>query len=41
MVLNPSLGARKRTIHKGLKMIRRKFREGNVINLLEDSSLDC
>jgi len=40
MILNPSLGARRRTIHKGLRIIRRKFREGAIVSILEDSSLD-
>jgi len=40
MILNPSLGARKRTISRGLKRIRKKFSERSVRNLLEDPTLD-
>jgi len=40
MILNPSLGARKRTIHKGLRKFKRKFREGTIQEILDDSSLD-
>lgn len=40
MVLNPSLGARSRTIRKGIRIIKRKFRENAVRSLLEDASLD-
>jgi len=40
MILNPFLGARKRTITKGLGRIQKTFREETVMNLLEDASLD-
>ena len=40
MILNPSLGARKRTIHNGLKRLKKKFGEETIKSILEDLSLD-
>lgn len=40
MILNPSLGARKRTIKKGMERIKEKFREETIKDILDDSTLD-
>ncbi|MCD6352833.1 MAG: hypothetical protein J7M06_01305, partial [Proteobacteria bacterium] len=40
MVLNPSLGARKRTIKKGLRKMENRFGEEIIKKLLADGSLD-
>ncbi|HPD61255.1 MAG TPA: glycosyltransferase, partial [Thermodesulfobacteriota bacterium] len=40
MILNPALGARKRTIAKGIQRIKRQLSEGWIKSLLEDSTLD-
>jgi glycosyltransferase involved in cell wall biosynthesis len=40
MILNPALGARKRTISKGIRRIKKQLSEGWIENLLEDSTLD-
>ena len=40
MIINPALGARKRTIVKGLRRIKRQLSEEWIKSLLEDSSLD-
>lgn len=40
MVLNPSLGARKRTIAKGMRGFRRRLHDERVRSILDDSGLD-
>jgi GT2 family glycosyltransferase len=40
MVLNPSLGARKRTIAKGMHALRNKLDDERVRSILKDSGLD-
>lgn len=40
MVLNPSLGARKRTIAKGMAALRRRLLQEQVQSILRDSGLD-
>ena len=40
MILNPALGARKRTIAKGIRKIEKQLSEGWIKSLLEDSTLD-
>lgn len=40
MVLNPSLGARKRTIARGMAALRRRLLHEQVQSILRDSSLD-
>jgi hypothetical protein len=40
MILNPELGARKRTISKGIRRIKRELSEGWIKSLLKDSTLD-
>jgi len=40
MILNPALGARKRTIAKGIRRIKRQLGEEWIKSLLEDSTLD-
>jgi len=40
MILNPALGARKRTILKGMRRIKRQLNEEWIKSLLEDSTLD-
>ncbi|MCX8011600.1 MAG: glycosyltransferase [Desulfobacterota bacterium] len=40
MILNPLLGARKRTISTGLRRIKKRLHEDWIKNLLEDSTLD-
>lgn len=40
MILNPALGARKRTITKGLRKIQKQLSEGWKKTLLEDTTLD-
>ncbi|MBN2467568.1 MAG: glycosyltransferase family 2 protein [Deltaproteobacteria bacterium] len=40
MVLNPSLGARSRTIASGMRRLRKKFNDAAIKSILEDSSLD-
>jgi GT2 family glycosyltransferase len=40
MILNPALGARKGTISKGMRRIKRQLNEGWTKSLLEDSTLD-
>ena len=40
MILNPALGARKRTIAKGIRKIKKQLSEGWIKSLLEDSTLD-
>jgi hypothetical protein len=41
MVLNPSLGARRRTIRKGLRKLKRIQREGALREILDDTTLDA
>jgi len=40
MVLNPLLGARKRTIRKGVRKMKNRFSEEKIKRLLTDASLD-
>ena len=40
MIVNPALGARKRTILKGMRRIKRQLNEEWIKSLLEDSTLD-
>jgi hypothetical protein len=40
MIFNPALGARKRTIAKGIRKIKKQRSEGWIKSLLEDSTLD-
>lgn len=40
MILNPGLGARKRTILKGVRRIKRQLSQERIKSLLEDSTLD-
>ena len=40
MILNPSLGARRRTIYKGLRRIKKIQREGALRDILDDATLD-
>jgi hypothetical protein len=40
MIGNPSLGAKQRTIRKGLRRIEKKLREGTVRELMENGALD-
>ena len=40
MILNPSLGVKKRTIQKGMIRLKKKLRDEMIKDILEDSTLD-